>query len=299
MTFDIGPYRSLYPFSSHFLERKGQQYHYVDEGEGETLVMLHGNPTWSFYFRNLVLALREHYRVIVPDHIGCGLSSKPDDKDYDYRLKSRVDDLEALLQHLGVEDEISIIAHDWGGMIGMAYAIRHPETIKRLVMMNTASFMLPEGKGLPFRLWLLRMIRPFASVAVRGFNLFAWAATWMATNKGLPALVKRGLVAPYDSWHNRIATLRFVQDIPLSPKDPSYSICKEVEDTQKERLGHVPLMLIWGEKDFVFDMDFFAEWERRYPDAEVHRFPQAGHYILEDEKEAVIPLVQEFLKKHA
>lgn len=298
MTFDIGPYRELYPFSSNFLENNGQQYHYLDEGQGETIVMLHGNPTWSFYYRNLVVALRSKYRVIVPDHIGCGLSSKPSDKDYTYDLAHRLSDLETLLEHLGLQDNITIIAHDWGGMIGMSYAVRHAASIKRLVMMNTASFMLPEGKGLPFRLWLLRMIRPFAAVAVRGFNLFAWAATFMATKRGLPESVKKGLTAPYDSWTHRIATLRFVQDIPLTEKDPSYAICKEVEDTQAERLGHLPLMICWGEHDFVFDMDFLAEWERRYPNAEVHRFPKAGHYVLEDEKDAIVPLVQDFLKRH-
>lgn len=297
MTFDIGPYRALYPYSSNFLDRNGQQYHYLDEGEGDPIVMLHGNPTWSFYYRNLINALSSEYRVIVPDHIGCGLSSKPDDSLYGYRLADRLADLEALLDHLGITENLTVIAHDWGGMIGMAYSVRHSERIKRLVMLNTASFMLPQGKPLPTRLWLLRMIRPFAAVAVRGFNLFAWAATWMATNKGLPKEVKQALVAPYDSWSTRIATLRFVQDIPLSAKDPSYTICKEVEDHQEERLGHLPLMLGWGEKDFVFDLDFLAEWERRYPNAEVHRFPDAGHYVLEDAKDELIPLIEEFLQR--
>jgi len=166
------------------------------------------------------------------------------------------------------------------------------------VMMNTASFMLPAGKTLPLRLKILRMVRPFAALGVRGFNLFAWAATFMATKKGLSEEVKRGLLAPYDSYANRIATLRFVQDIPLGPRDPSYALCKEVEDFQAERLGHCPLLICWGEGDFVFDMDFLAEWQRRHPHAEVHRFPNAGHYVLEDEPEGVIEAVRAFLERH-
>src|SRR5205823_3246531 len=110
------------------------------------VVMLHGNPTWSFYYRNLVLSLRDSYRTIVPDHIGCGLSDKPDDSRYRYTLESRVTDLEALLEHLGVTCDITLVVHDWGGMIGLAYAVRHPERIRRLVILNTGAFHLPRTK---------------------------------------------------------------------------------------------------------------------------------------------------------
>src|SRR5512137_1165151 len=120
-----------YPFAGHYLDLDGLRLHYLDEGSGEPVVMLHGNPTWSFYYRNLVLALRDKYRCIVPDHIGCGMSDKPGDDRYDYTLQSRVDDLEALLDSLGVTNGITLVVHDWGGMIGMAYATRHPERIKR------------------------------------------------------------------------------------------------------------------------------------------------------------------------
>src|SRR5262252_891927 len=107
-----------YPFQSHFLDRNGIQYHYLDEGAGEPIVMLHGNPTWSFYYRRLVLALRDSYRTIVPDHVGSGLSDKPDDSRYAYTLTQRVQDLETLLEHLEVKSDITLVLHDWGGMIG-------------------------------------------------------------------------------------------------------------------------------------------------------------------------------------
>src|SRR3954447_4449252 len=109
------------------LDRGGLRLHYLDEGEGEPVVMVHGNPTWSFYYRRLVEALSPSHRVIVPDHIGCGLSDKPDDARYQYTLESRVDDLEGLLDHLGIKGDVTLVVHDWGGMIGFTYAARRPE----------------------------------------------------------------------------------------------------------------------------------------------------------------------------
>jgi len=100
---------SLYPFESRWLDLGGVRMHYIDEGRGDPVVMLHGNPTWSFYYRNLVLALRDTYRCVVPDHIGCGLSDKPPESRYDYSLKSRLDDLEALLDHLGLRENLTLV----------------------------------------------------------------------------------------------------------------------------------------------------------------------------------------------
>jgi len=138
------------------MDCRGLRYHYIDEGQGEPVIMIHGNPTWSFYFRELIKKLSPEFRTIAVDHIGCGLSDKPDDKSYDYRLKSRVEDIEALLDHLDIQENITLVLHDWGGMIGMAYAVKHPEKIKRIIIMNTAAFLPPDDKKLPFRLQLAR-----------------------------------------------------------------------------------------------------------------------------------------------
>ena len=301
-------WRELYPFESHYLDRGPLRYHYLDEGRGEPIVMVHGNPTWSFYFRELIMALRGGYRCIAPDHIGCGLSDKPGDDRYCYRLKSRVDDLDALMEHLNLEKNVTLVLHDWGGMIGMAWALRRPERIKRLIVMNTAAFLLPQvaaldsnrrgapAKRLPWRLRLLHGGGPLASLAVRGLNLFSRAAARMATKKGLAPDVRAGLMAPYDSWKNRIATLRFVEDIPLSPRHPSYALAKSV-DENLDRLSDVPMLICWGEGDFVFDADFLDQWRRRFPKAQVHTFADAGHYVLEDAGEEITELVRGFLSR--
>lgn len=294
---DISGFRHLYPFTSHYLDVNGLGYHYLDEGEGDPIVMVHGNPTWSFYFRELIKALSPRYRTIVPDHIGCGLSDKPDNKNYDYRLKNRVDDLEVLIQNLELKEKITLVLHDWGGFIGMAYALRHPERIGRFIVLNTAAFLPPRGKPIPMVLNLIRILKPFATLAVLGFNLFAYGALFKNSYKDLPDDVKSGLIAPYNCWKNRIATLKFVQDIHLVEKNPSYRIVKQVDDGL-ESFTNLPMLICWGKHDFVFDHDYLSEWQRRFPAAEVHRFQEAGHYVLEDVSEKIIPLTQDFLKEH-
>ncbi|MEM7168255.1 MAG: alpha/beta fold hydrolase [Planctomycetota bacterium] len=272
------------------------RYHYVDEGRGDPVVMVHGNPTWSFYYRRLISALRSDYRTIAPDHIGCGLSDKPTDSSYNYTLKQRVDDLEALLDHLGIDKKITLVLHDWGGMIGMAYAARQPERIARLVILNTAAFLLPQTKRFPLALTLCR--GPVGAFLVRGLNLFCRGAASVGTKRSpLTQGARQGYLSPYDSWRHRIAVHRFVQDIPLREGDRAYAEVMAVERSL-DRFADVPMQLFWGEKDFVFDRHFLAEWQRRFPAAEVHSFADAGHYVLEDAFDEILPRVQDFLRRH-
>src|SRR5262249_12859996 len=205
-------------------DRGGLRLHYIDEGAGGPVVMLHGNPTWSFYYRLLIDELRDSHRVIAPDHIGCGFSDKPDDARYDYKLARRVDDLEALLDHLGLHRELTLVLHDWGGIIGMTFAARYPERIGRLVVCNTAAFHQPAAKAFPCGLSLFRESSAGAWLA-RGLNLFVRGTIWIGCKtRRMPAEVRDAYAAPYDSWANRIAIHRFVQDIPLRPGDRSYEL---------------------------------------------------------------------------
>lgn len=294
---DISAFKHLYPYESHYLPINGLKYHYIDEGRGDPLVMVHGNPTWSFYFRELIKNLSPQYRTIVADHIGCGLSDKPDIHTYGFELKDRIDDLERLLDHLKVDDNITLILHDWGGMIGMAYAVRHPERIRRLVVMNTFAFLPPADYRVPWSGHFIRRTGSLASLAVRGFNLFSVGALYLASHKGLARDVKKGLTAPYNCWHNRLAVLRFVQDIPLSPADSSFQLARNV-DENLALFSDRPILIFWGEHDFVFNHHFLSEWQRRLPQAEIHRFADAGHYVLEDVPDKIVPLVQDFLQRH-
>jgi haloalkane dehalogenase len=294
----IGPFPApQYPFTGRYADVGGFRLHYLDEGAGEPVVMLHGNPTWSFYYRNLALALRAEHRVVVPDHIGCGLSDKPIAQAYPYNLERRAADVDALLEQIGVRENVTLVLHDWGGMIGMAWAHRRPERVKRLIVLNTATFHLPAGKRLP---WSLRLCRAplIGPLLVRGLNVFTRAAVcWCVTRRPMSADVRAGYLAPYDSWHNRVAVLRFVQDIPIRADDPTHRLVSDVQDGLG-RFRDVPMLICWGEKDFVFDRDFLGEWRRRFPAAEVHTFADAGHFVLEDAGEEIFPLVRGFLMRH-
>ena len=286
----------LYPFEPHWLTLpSGHRMHYVDEGphDAPVVLMLHGNPTWSFYWRRLISALRPSHRVIAPDHIGCGKSDKPGDDTYSYRLAERVEDIEALVEQLGLRD-VTLAVHDWGGMIGMGWAHRHPDLVARLVVLNTAAFPMPSTKRLPASLWLARDTKAGA-LLVRGFNAFARGATRLAvTRVRLPKEARDGLCAPYDSWDHRRAVLRFVQDIPLREGDPSFSLVREVGE-HLHQFNDRPVLICWGDRDFVFDEHFLRVWKSALPDAEVHQFPDCGHYVLEDAPAEIEGLVRRFL----
>ena len=283
---------NLYPFSSHSLQLDRLRYHYLDEGSGENLLMLHGNPTWSFYYRNLILGLKGSYRCVVPDHMGMGKSDKP--QDYPYTLSRHIDNFEKLADHLELDD-ITLVVHDWGGAIGMGFAVRHPERIRRLVIFNTAAFLSSE---IPLGLSLCR-IPGFGAIAIRGFNVFARGAIRWACVKQerMTEEVRAGYLAPYDNFANRVANLRFVQDIPMSPDSPSYYVIQHIEENLKLFQEH-PVQIIWGAHDFVFNDHFLKRWQEIFPQAEVHRMEDAGHYVVEDAHERILPLLYEFLQKN-
>ncbi len=286
----------LYPFTGTHRRVNGFNIHLLDEGRGETVVLLHGNPTWSFYYRNLVLGLRARYRVIAPDHIGCGLSDKPSLRSYDYTLRQRVDDLAELLGQLEIDGPMTLVMHDWGGMIGMAYATRFPEKIGRLVLLNTAAFHLPKSKSLPASLWLCRHT-PLGEFMIRRTGLFQSVLTRWCVSKPMDSRVRVGYLSPYQTAGNRTGIWRFVMDIPLLPKDPGYDLVSEVQ-AKLPRFRTTPTLILWGEKDFVFDHHFLKEWQILLPNAEVHRFPDAGHYVLEDAGAESLDILKSFLGRY-
>jgi len=284
-----------YPFAGKTLDLHGIRMNYVDEGpvNAPPVLMLHGNPTWSFYYRRLIAALRGTHRVIVPDHVGMGLSDKPEESRYEYTLARRVVDIEKLVGSLGLKQPLTLVVHDWGGMIGMAFATNHPERIGKIVVLNTGGFSLPAGKRMPWQLTLART-PGIGALLIRGLNAFSRGAVKDCVMRPMAREVARGFVAPYDSWKNRLAVHRFIQDIPLRKGDRAFEIVANVERNLGQFAG-VPMLICWGMRDFVFDHHFLERWVELFPDAKVHRFEDAGHYVLEDAHERIVPLVKEFM----
>ena len=255
--------------------------------------MVHGNPSWSFYFRELIQRLSVEYRCLAPDHIGMGYSDKPGDDSYSYTLTQRVEDLEDFLEAKGITRNITFIVHDWGGAIGMSYARHHPEAIRKVVILNTSAFLLPESKRFPFILSLTRTF--IGAFFVQAFNAFSVAAAWTGVRrKKMPREVRRAYCAPYNSWKNRIATLRFVQDIPLKKSDPGFDYIIDLQN-HLHLFKNTPVLIAWGMKDIVFDVHFLEKWIEYLPHAQVHRFEDCGHYILEDAQEEIGKLIVDFL----
>lgn len=277
-----------------FITVDGIGIHCREEGNGPPVVCLHGNPTWSYYFRHLIAALKPNHRVIAPDHVGCGLSDKPSLKRYPYSLSRRVDDFDAVVRATLPQGKFSLVVHDWGGMIGFAWAVKNADRIDKLVVMNSAAFPLPAGKKLPMALRLGRWPL-MGSLLVRRLNFFCLgAARHCVTRQAMPADVQQMYLAPYERARDRVAVEQFVRTIPVHPDDIGYDIAAATAAGLKN-LRDKPMLLAWGLRDFVFDGDYLQEWRRHFPAAQVRAIADAGHYVLEDAGAELIPAITRFL----
>jgi cis-3-alkyl-4-acyloxetan-2-one decarboxylase len=290
------PWRALYPFSSHWHATPGGRIHFVDEGPADssangtsqTLLFVHGNPTWSFHWRRLIGGLRNAFRCVAPDHLGCGLSDKPT------RLQSLSDhivNLSSLVNSLNLRN-ITLVAQDWGGAIGLGAALREPERIDRIVLFNTGAF--PPT----FIPWRIRVCRwpVFGQLAVQGANAFSRAALRMtlARTRRLDPAVTAGYLAPYDSWENRRAVYGFVKDIPTDASQPTWQTLAEIErglPIFRDRA----IALIWGMRDWCFRPECLDKFVGAWPAAEVYRLADVGHWVVEDAPEEALSIVRRFV----
>lgn len=282
--------RALYPYTPHTFGLPVGRMRHLDEGprDAPVVLMVHGNPTWSFFYRGLVEALRDRFRCVVPDHLGCGLSDKP--QGHDYRLATHAANLGALVDALGVR-RLHLVVHDWGGAIALGMARHRPGLVDRLVVLNTAAF---PSTRIPRRIALCRAPL-LGALLVRGLNGFSAAAVRMATRRRLASAVHAAYLWPHRTWADRIAVHRFVRDIPLGPGDRSQA---EIEATAAS-LGAIDprrAFILWGGLDWCFDDTFLAEWRRRIPGAAVTRLADAGHWLLEDAPERCAREISGFLR---
>ncbi|GAB6165629.1 alpha/beta fold hydrolase [Thermostilla marina] len=266
--------------------------HYLDAGSGAPVLFVHGNPTWVYYWRHPFARTASMRRAVAVDHIGCGWSDRPSACVYSYRLRRRIDDLKAFIESLDLT-AITLVAHDWGGAIGLGAATEMPERFSAIVLSNTAAF--PGGRcPLRIRVGKLPLIGRWAIV---GANLFVKAALSMAVSRrdALTKEIRANLAAPYASPARREAIYRFVEDIPLRPSHPSYATLAAIE----RRLGllrHLPVCLIWGMRDWCFTPWFRDRFLEIFPQAESYEL-DVGHYLVEEAPEAYSEILVEFLRR--
>jgi len=284
-----------WPYAQHSTLVGGHRMAYADEGTGPPVLLVHGNPTWGFYYRSLLAALPPlGLRAIAPDHIGMGRSEKPSAADYPHTLARRVADFGEFVDGLHLTEPVSLVVHDWGGAIALAWAVDHVERVDRLLVLNTGAFPVPPGKTLPWSLAAARL-PVLGGLAVRGLNAFSRGALVMGT--GRPVLgreARTGLTAPYDSPASRVAVHEFVRDIPMSTRDPAYAVLARTE-SRLHLLAHKPTAVCWGMKDPVFDGTVLDHLLTLLPQAEVHRYADAGHYVLEDAADRIVPIATRLL----
>ncbi|MFT5302428.1 MAG: pimeloyl-ACP methyl ester carboxylesterase [Mariniblastus sp.] len=289
-------WRAEYAFAPNYLELEGHRIQYVDEGpqdgNQDPVLMVHGNPTWSFYWRRLIAKLSPERRTVAIDHLGCGLSDKP--ADYDYCLQNHIDNLCRLIDELDLKN-ITLMAHDWGGAIGMGALLARKDRFKKIVLFNTATFPPP---FIPFRIRVCRWPL-IGKLGVQGMNMFARAATFMATERkgGLPKPIADGLLAPYDNWANRVAIYSFVKDIPLSKNHKTWDVLEKIE-AGLASVSDWPILMMWGMKDWCFRPECLHRLQGHWPNAEVHEIADAGHYVIEDAADQVGETVVDFLGRH-
>jgi haloalkane dehalogenase len=289
-----GEWRTLYPFQSHWCGRRGARLHYIDEQPPEThvpravLLFVHGNPTWSFHWRALIARERSRYRCVAIDHLGCGLSDRPDGL---LSLSDHVENLVSLVERLDLQ-HITLVAQDWGGAIGLGAMLRTPERLERIVLLNTGAF---PPSSIPWRIRACR-IPVFGRLAVQGGGLFNRTALRMtlARRRRLDPAVAAAYLAPYNSWTNRRAVYGFVKDIPSGPRHPTWQTLAEIE-RRLPTLADRPALLVWGMRDWCFRPDCLERFEQVWPQAEVHRLADVGHWVLEDAPEDAVPIVEQFL----
>ncbi len=285
-------WKALYPFESHFLEipksetsAEKVRLHWVEQGSPtaeHTILCVHGNPTWSFTFRQVLTGLSDRARVIAVDHIGCGLSDKP--RQYHYTLEQHVGNLARLIEQLDLR-RVTLLVHDWGGAIGLGAALKVPNRIEQFMILNTAAFPPPY---VPWRIAACRL--PWIGEwSMRRLNLFARAALTMTLNRlsRLEPAVAAGLLAPYHDWDSRIAIARFVQDIPRRKSQATWQVLTKIE----EGLGLFadrPVHIAWGMKDWCFRPECLERLEQLLPQSQVTRLADVGHYVMEEAPDEVI-----------
>lgn len=271
--------RTEYPFESNYLELPAGKMHYIDQGEGDPIVMVHGNPGWSFEFRNIIKELSKTHRCIAPDHLGFGLSDKP--FDWDYLPKNHANNFELFLDSLNL-DQITLVVNDWGGPIGMSYAINHPEKIKKIVLLNTWMWSVQDD---PYYQKFSKMMGgSMGRFMIKKGNFFGRVVVKKAV--GNPKHLNRHIHKHYykhlTTQQDRKGCYTFPKEI-MGSSDWLDSLWQE-----REKITHIPTTLIWGMKDIAFREQELNYWIAHWGNPKVIKLQDVGHFPQEEAPQTVI-----------
>jgi acyl-CoA synthetase (AMP-forming)/AMP-acid ligase II/pimeloyl-ACP methyl ester carboxylesterase len=277
------------PFQSRFVSVAGYRMHYIDEGSGPVVLLLHGNPTWSFLYRNVIRELRDSFRLIAPDFLGCGLS----DRTPGVRFKAidRINQLEEFVTALGLT-KFSMVMHDWGGPLGTGFLLKRLDSIDRIIYLNTT---LTETESLP-PIIKLAAFPVIGKALTRHTNTFVRLTTTMGAYKKLTPDVVEGYKAPYTTRQQRDAIWDFVDDIPFDASHPTYSQMVEIA-AGLPKVAQKPVKIIWGLRDPCFHREMLSKVAAHFPQAEILEIGDASHLVLDDAPQVAIPAIKEFLSR--
>ncbi len=287
-----GDFEGTFPFDPRWFDAGDVRLHYVDEGarEAATLLMLHGNPTWSYMYRRPIaeLVARGH-RCVAPDHMGFGRSDKPS-RLGSYSLSTHVQNLTALIDGLDLRDLV-LVAHDWGGPIGLGALVERRDRLRGALLMNTWAWELPSFLP-PF----LREFRAegLGEILALAGNLFVEAIPGGMANREVDPVMMGAYRAPFPDYWSRAGTLAFQRDIPLTERDASAPLMSAIHE-QLPALG-VPVTLLWGMRDRVFQPVFLEQWRELLPDAKIVELDDAAHFVVEDRPDAVVEAADELAR---
>lgn len=277
--------RVEYPFAPHYFIVNAGRMHYVDEGAGEPAVMVHGTPEWSFIYRHLIRCLAPHYRCLAPDHLGFGLSDKP--AGWSYLPAAHAANLEALIEHLGLDD-ITLVVHDYGGPIGLSYAIKHPGRVKRLVIINTWLWSLRGDPVYERSKWFAGALGRFLYERLN-FSPRVLMRLAMGDRRKLTPRIHRQYLQALPTPQARHGTWVLAREVLGS------STWYDQLWQQRARLQGLPALILWGMKDFAFGAKELGRWREMFPSGKVQTFPGVGHFVQEELGPQLCPLIMQFI----
>jgi pimeloyl-ACP methyl ester carboxylesterase len=285
-----GDFKGTFPFEPRYLQAGEVRLHYVDEGprDATPLLFTHGNPTWSYLWRRQIADLSQQgHRCVAFDHMGFGRSDKPPHLSV-YTLRAHIDNALALIDALDLRDVV-LVAHDWGGPIGLGALLERRDRLRALVLMNTWAWELPS--------FLPPFIREFRTeglgeILALGGNLFVESIPGGMARRDVDPVMMAAYRAPFPDYWSRAGMLAFQREIPLTERDRSAKLMGSIHERLPEL--DVPVLLVWGLRDRVFQPVFLDQWRELFPEARTVELGDAGHFLVEDRPEAVTEAIAGF-----